>query len=551
MEHRRSVFVSSAVEKLATYRPDIIDACMRSSMFPILYSNLPASSANKTDYWLSQMADAHVYLGIYAHQYGDILPEEGISLLELEYSHAQTNQIPCLMLFIDEQQPVTPDLYDSDTGREKLASLKARIRQQHAPQTFTTPEDLRAQIINALKQYRATAEAGANIHHISGIPQPPEVYVAHPYTLLSATQLVGRQTELNWLTDWVAKPSSELYNARILNVVAIGGMGKSALTWHWFNEIAPQEMKPLAGRMWWSFYESDARWENFIIRALAYVSRRSREDIRKNTKPGEREDMLLQILNREPYLLVLDGLERELLAYARMDAAHLADDDLDQKTANIVAGAIGLPEGAGQSFTGQFQLRKTADPRAGNFLRKLASVQASRILVSTRLYPAALQMITGAPIRGSSAIFLPGLEDHGALELWRSLGVGGSRDELLPIFQRFDNYPLLIRALAGEVARFHGGPGDFSKWLERNSDFTRVLMNLRREDAKSHVLAHALQGLSKSEQQVLHTIAAFRAPADYETLVALMVGEAKPFASEDALRRSVNRTRRSRLTRLG
>src|SRR2546423_7637065 len=98
-------------------------------------------------------------------------------------------------------------------------------------------------------------------------------------------------------------------------------------------------MKQLAGQMWWSLYESDATFENFIIRALAYVSRRAREDVEKNTKPGEREEFLLAALDREPFLLVLDGLERILIAYARMDANRLADDDLDQQTANVVAGA--------------------------------------------------------------------------------------------------------------------------------------------------------------------------------------------------------------------
>ena len=92
-------------------------------------------------------------------------------------------------------------------------------------------------------------------------------------------------------------------------------MGKSALTWKWFNEIAPQEMRPLAGRMWWSFYESDATFENFVIRALAYVTGRAREDVEKNTKPGEREEQLLAALDRAPFLLVLDGLERILIAY--------------------------------------------------------------------------------------------------------------------------------------------------------------------------------------------------------------------------------------------
>ena len=43
-------------------------------------------------------------------------------------------------------------------------------------------------------------------------------------------------------------------------------------------------------------------------------------------------------------------------------------------------------------------IRATTDPRAANFLRKLARVSASRILVTTRLYPADLQTVTGAPV---------------------------------------------------------------------------------------------------------------------------------------------------------
>jgi hypothetical protein len=122
-----------------------------------------------------------------------------------------------------------------------------------------------------------------------------------------------------------AKPASELYRARLLALVAIGGMGKSALAWHWWNEIAPQEMTPLAGRMWWSFCESDARIETFTARALAYVTRRPRTETEK-IPHRDREDQLLAILDREPHVVVLDGLERELIAYPRLDAAHLSDD---------------------------------------------------------------------------------------------------------------------------------------------------------------------------------------------------------------------------------
>ena len=94
------------------------------------------------------------------------------------------------------------------------------------------------------------------MHRQTSIPAPPEPYIAHPYTLLQLRDLVGRQAELNALTDWVANSASPAFAARIFCFVAIGGMGKSALTWKWFNQIAPNEMKPLAGRLWWSFYEA-------------------------------------------------------------------------------------------------------------------------------------------------------------------------------------------------------------------------------------------------------------------------------------------------------
>jgi hypothetical protein len=125
-------------------------------------------------------------------------------------------------------------------------------------------------------------------------------------------------------------------------------------------------MKPLAGRLWWSFYESDATFENFVIRALCYVGGQSEAAVKALPRP-EREVQLLSLLNARPFLLVLDGLERILLAYHRMDASYLADDEIDAQAANFVVGATGLPASAAQSFVGQHRLRQTSDPRAGQW----------------------------------------------------------------------------------------------------------------------------------------------------------------------------------------
>ncbi|HWW76555.1 MAG TPA: DUF4062 domain-containing protein, partial [Pyrinomonadaceae bacterium] len=401
-EDRPVVVVSSTALDLPAHRKEVLDACIRQNTIPKMQEHLPASGANAASgaeairVSLEMVDEAEIYLGVFANRYGYVPAGHDISITEMEYDRAVERGVERMIFMMHADHPVKASDVETGAGAEKLNRLKERLRNENAVNFFDSPADLRAHVINSLAQYRTRHDKRdvTTFLYVSDIPEPPAELVAHPYTLLQAHRLVGRQPELNLLTDWVAKPNSDVYKARILNVVAIGGMGKSALTWKWFNDIAPQEMKPLAGRMWWSFYESDATFENFVTRALAYVTRRPLEEVQQTPAP-ERETQLLQALDREPFLLVLDGLERILIAYARMDAAHLSDDDYDRQTANVVANAIGLPASAAQSFTGEHRLRKTADPRAGSFLRKLSNVRASRILVSTRLYPADLQTVTG------------------------------------------------------------------------------------------------------------------------------------------------------------
>jgi tetratricopeptide (TPR) repeat protein len=517
MSERKNVMISSTARDLPDHRKEVLDACLRMGMFPMMMEHLPASDADAIHISMEMVDRADIYLGVFAFRYGTVPktnnPQQ-ISITEMEYNRAEQRGIPRLIFIMDRSHPITAADMDEDTKdpievaqrKVKLEELKKRAAQDQVPNFFKSPVELRAQVIQALVPYREPDLTA--FHYVSDIPAPPEAYIAHPYTLLQTQRLIGRQAELNLLTDWVTKRQEQIYWARILNIVAIGGMGKSALTWKWFNDIAPQEMKPLAGRMWWSFYESDASFENFVIRALAYVTRQSREEVQK-ISPPEREAQLLAALDREPFLLVLDGLERTLLAYARMDAAQLND------------GQVG----------NQKNLRKTADPRVGSFLKKLAQVRNSRILVSSRLYPAALETDSGDPIPGCFRYDIQGLTDEDAVELWRAFGITGSRDELLLIFTKFDKHPLLIQALAGEVKSYRRAPGNFAEWRKANPKFDPTKCP-HVQEAMGHVLEFALRGLDDKARKVLETIAAFRMPTSYDTLAALFVGDGKLFPAE-------------------
>jgi tetratricopeptide (TPR) repeat protein len=523
MPQHLKVMISSTARDLPEHRKRAMDACMRLGMFyPYMMEHLTATDANAMEVSLKMVDKADLYLGIFGFRYGYVPPGETISVTEMEYKCAVEREIPRLIFLMSDEHQVKPADVETGDGAEGLKRLKEKLKTERVVGFFNSADDLGGQIIQALVPYREPDLT--TFHYVSDIPAAPEAYIAHPYTLLQTHRLVGRQKELNLLTDWVTKREQDLHCKRILNVVAIGGMGKSALTWKWFNEIAPQEMKPLAGRMWWSFYESDATFENFITRALAYVTGRPLDEVQK-PPIGEREAQLLGVLNRRPFLIVLDGLERILIAYARMDAAHLTDDDYDKQTANYVVSAYGLPASAAQSLTGEHRLRRTADPRTASFLRKLAQVQAARILVSTRLYPFDLQMLNGDPMPGCAAIFLPGLADDDALDLWRAFGVSGSRDLLLPLFRRFENHPLLIQALASEVSRYRPSPGNFEDWRRDYPDFDPFRLPL--PNVQSHVLEFSLRGLDQRPRSVLQTIAGFRMPARYDALTALLVGKSK------------------------
>ncbi|MBI5960370.1 MAG: DUF4062 domain-containing protein, partial [Chloroflexi bacterium] len=524
MSERIDVFISSTSRDLPAHRQQAMDACLRMGMFPIMMEHLPASDADAIEASLKMVDEAEIYLGIFAWRYGYIPAGYDISITEMEYRRAVERGIPRLIFVMHDDHPITGAEIEKGAGAIKLAAFKERLLADQVVNFFKSSEELRGQVIHSLVPHRAADPGNLHSRHASDIPLPPAPYIAHPYSLLQTKQVIGRQKELGVLNEWIKQPDASTFQF----VVAIGGMGKSALTWKWFNDSAPGLMQPLAGRMWWSFYESDARFENFLIRALAYVSRRSKEEV-ELLSPAECEAQLLVILDREPFLLVWDGFERTLMAYARMDAARLSDEELDTITANTLANG----EQGDHTAADRQQLRKTTDPRIGEFLRKLTQVRASRILVSTRLYPAELQTDTGDPLPGCRAYFLRGLDDADALQLWQALGVNGSAPTLLPLFHSFENHPLLIRALAGEVAKYRRAPGQFDQWNQAHPHFQPF--DLPVVQRRHHILSFALQGLDELGRRVLQTVAAFRMPATYDTLAALLVGASRPFAAESDL----------------
>jgi hypothetical protein len=91
-----------------------------------------------------------------------------------------------------------------------------------------------------------------------------ELMAVPPYS--PGHEFVGRKTELALIDAWAVSMKPALL------FEAIGGMGKSMLTWEWVRRYASKVRQDWAGIFWYSFYEAGADMNHFCAHAMAYVA---------------------------------------------------------------------------------------------------------------------------------------------------------------------------------------------------------------------------------------------------------------------------------------
>lgn len=533
--NQKRVMISSTALDLPEHRIQVKEACLRMHMEPLVQEHAFTNDAGAVAASMNWVDKADIYVGIVAHRYGHVPKRDNrrrISITEMEYNRACERGIPRKIFLIHDKHPISISDVEIGLGAAKLTKWKARLKRDNVVETFESAQDLRVKVVENLAEFRQPDTTP--FQSVSNIPRPPKRYVAHPYTLLQDRELVGRKEDLNWLNKWAR--ATDL--PPVMMYVGWGGMGKSALTWKWFNDDASKSMKPLAGRIWWSFYDSDSRYDNLIIRCLAYVSSLASEDVQQFS-PRDREEKLLMALDHKPFLLVFDGLERTFPLFNKSgNRADVKESDFASEEENETAALARDPiptDGPGINSK-RSNCYKATDPRLGAFLRKLLKLRASKILITSRMPSADLvdDHPFGSGIRPLACKLEP-LNDEDALELWKSfhLKVTDAAD-LLSVFHQFQNHSLFICSLAGEVRNYRYAPGDFTSWRRANPDF-RPEKQSDVEQVKAHMIQHALRDLEPPAQQVILTVAGCFGSACFDMLVGIFVGSGKLFRTEQEL----------------
>src|ERR1044071_2136676 len=311
---------------------------------------------------------------------------------------------------------------------------------------------------------------------------PPTL--VHPYPLQA--NFTGRVPEREELTAWLAADERP-----VCALVAMGGMGKSALAWYWLkNDVLPNANSIVDGVMWWSFYEGESSFARFIDEALRYVGNRPIDaDLFPTTY--DRAQELRRLLQTRRVLFILDGFERQLRAYAALDAAY-------------------RPDAAAESTR---DARSCVDPNASRLLRDIAAgVTQAKVLLTPRLPVSDLEDRAGDALAGVLNRELKELPREDALAFMRVQGVTkGTPAEIAAACEAYGFHPLSLLLLSGLIARDARTPGDIAA-APRHDVHADLIQR------QHHVLEQSYNALPKRERALLSRIAAFRNPMTYDAL---------------------------------
>lgn len=214
-------FISSTYKDLIEYRAAANRAVEGTDYQASKMEVFGARSEEPVTTSLDEIDQCEVFIGIYAFRYGFIPDGADSSITEMEYARAKKlgKAIYCFLLD-EENQPWLKKWIEDEPGKSKLEQFKQHIQKSHICDYFTTPDDLRAKVANALSHFVANQKPV----QYAQIPiyQPPK---PTGNTLPPEGFFVGRKKARKTIAEALS-PESRTWGVLIDGP---GGVGKTAL----------------------------------------------------------------------------------------------------------------------------------------------------------------------------------------------------------------------------------------------------------------------------------------------------------------------------------
>ncbi len=486
------LFISSTFIDLKDYRQVAIEVANRYECTSLAMEFFMAQPEEPTKVCDKEIRKCDIFVGIYAHRYGFIPDGQQKSITQQEYELAKVLGKDCLCFIVQKGFPWNPEFIEFEKQKD-LKEFLAIVQKEKTVTSFTTPNDFENKLSASLGKLllEKTSTTDEERQKLAGkhlIPIAPTPFVAHPYPL--PPHFTGREAEKALLSNWLHNGPEPM-----LVLEAIGGMGKTALSWVWLQQEVLAKNAELDGVFFWSLY--DEPFESFIVGLFQYLSLPN-----KLSSKGFRLEQdkiifdlntLYSILYNNRFLLILDGFERALRGYAGMKAMFIQEKGLSPQEAKRAEEEWDRRQ------------REPVHPQASQFLRRLATGKC-KTLITTRLFPAPLEEVTGVRherLTGLSA---------GDSVVFRSEGLTGTRAEMERAATIYGNHPLMLKLLSTALRR------------KRAKDMAAVFkLDLIDQAEPQKILTTSFNLLSKDEQQVATTVAVFRSSFGFDAVKALFL----------------------------
>jgi tetratricopeptide (TPR) repeat protein len=454
------IFVSSTYLDLKKYRVEVRKAIEENGNEFVGMETFQSHTHEPSEFCPERVEECDAFVLLVAYRYGSIPEGEKISITHLEYEHALRNKIPVRVYLTDDEHPWQPKFIDKN--RESIDRFRTLLLKKHTCSFFTTPTSLYEKLKSDIEKF------------------PVRPYIAHPYALQE--NFTGREQERKMLTDWLTGDSHPM-----LSVIAIGGMGKTALAWYWLiKDISGSDEQPRK-IVWWSFYDRESGFGRFLKKAIEYLSDDAVDwDSLESTR--DQMEFLYKILCDNRFLLVLDGAERILRTYYNLGSPYQGDEVKEDERGDF---------------------RSCIEPNCGMFLQWLASgYPRTKTLLTSRLYPKELDDLEGCVKKD-----LTHLDKEDAVEFFKRQGAKGTRAEIEIACERVGYHPLSLRLLSGMIVHDPKNPGDIQEWMKYN-----LIPELRGKEGHN-ILELAYDSLDKKKQRFISRFSAFRNPMDYDAFL--------------------------------
>lgn len=148
------VFISATKGDLKAYRSAVEAILQQQEHQPLMRETAPPGSNGSNRGNMKLIQEADVFIGIYAHRYGEMPKGEAHSLLEQEYHHAVKLGKSLICCLIDPELP-WPDEHREDDfiKQERLEKFLAHLTAQHQVIYFRDPDQLVKDLTPLLQQY--------------------------------------------------------------------------------------------------------------------------------------------------------------------------------------------------------------------------------------------------------------------------------------------------------------------------------------------------------------------------------------------------------------